>query len=737
MAWEIQTQAEQGIGSGSITKDELHAQVRGYLESEEYPPDLVDPLLTGTFERVGALVSRVEGTFEFEVQPLREYFAARHLYKTSPYSPPGYNRRGTRPARFDALARSFYWTNVTRFFCGFYDVGELGTLVDGLMDLDEQDGYRLINQPRRLAMMLLSDHVFAESPKTMKRLIDHITQEPAFRRLTASDMPFGSRGMGLPDMAGRGNMFDVCAKKLEGEIDSERCRILREVMGMNADQDILKSIWKQRFREGAMDCDPLQEAIDFGILDKFSLDEIEMLTKHDIALRMRWLAYTDNYEAIIKDRDIYAAACKAFFDGDVAFYAHRSPTKPTIHLEMLTELLSMHTLAALYSSEAEDVAACVVIEQRFGIGYREFLGHNEQEVVHTDNDSLVLFSRFVLEHMKRDIVEWKTQLSPWSTLVDEGFEIAPGSYLFEQIAAVSTVTATDKDSGVWDNDGFLPSKGLVNRLYFARRKAGNATWWKSQLNHATPKGTVLGLAILLSWGKPNTLLRLKPVFDPLIDGLNEGDWNRLYSFCTYIARACISDNYELTDKWFCDAGILSPRVALVLTGRVKDDDTRRLLSRHLFSSYTGTDSSILQYAADNELMNSMLEQAQDAVDDVDWDYVCRLSKLARKGDNPFLFSRQQSQLRWNIPEDMAATVLSDCDHHCGQFVAICERSYGMSIAKKTVSVSEISSQDGWFCRTKLEPNISRYSRSKVRIRSRRFIRFPTQQPLAHKECDRL
>ena len=86
---------------------------------EEHDSELAEELLKGTVERVGALVSRVEGMFEFEVQPLREYFAARHLYKTAPYSPVGQAHKGTRPERFEAIAASSYWTNVTRFFCGF------------------------------------------------------------------------------------------------------------------------------------------------------------------------------------------------------------------------------------------------------------------------------------------------------------------------------------------------------------------------------------------------------------------------------------------------------------------------------------------------------------------------------------------------------------------------------------------------------------------------------------------
>ena len=146
LAWELQIQAENGQGAGSFTKEELQREIRQYLESEEHKPDLVDPLLAGTVERVGALVSRLEGTFEFEVQPLREYFAARHLYKTAAYSPQGRSLSGTRPDRFDALIRNSYWTNVTRFFCGFYDVGELGSLVDGLVQLDSDPGFQLISQ---------------------------------------------------------------------------------------------------------------------------------------------------------------------------------------------------------------------------------------------------------------------------------------------------------------------------------------------------------------------------------------------------------------------------------------------------------------------------------------------------------------------------------------------------------------------------------------------------------------
>ena len=340
LAWVLQTQAEKGSGSGSITRPALRAQVREYLETEEYDPKLADALLAGTVERVGALVSRVEGMFEFEVQPLREYFAARHLYRTSPYSPPGRRRSGTRPARFDALARSSYWTNVTRFFCGFYDEGELGTLVDRVSNLGEQEGYALINQPRQLGMMLLSDHVFSESPRAMKRLLAYITEEPGFGRLATRDLSGRGWNMELPETAGREVLFEACLGKLKEEEDPVRRSALRRIMAGNSDWGKLKGIWVERFRTGVMKCDPLREALDYGIVNRFRVDEIERHAGGNVALRLRWLTWTENYGAIRQDAQLWAAAGRSFFD-DAMVFPKRVPLQggAVVALEVLTRFL--------------------------------------------------------------------------------------------------------------------------------------------------------------------------------------------------------------------------------------------------------------------------------------------------------------------------------------------------------------------------------------------------------------
>jgi hypothetical protein len=113
LAWTLQAEAEtETSGAGRIAEGRLRETLRNLLESSGRSAQLVEELFSGMVQRVMALVSRVQGTFEFEVQPLREYFSARYLYDTAPYSPPGKEHQGTLPERFDAIARNFYWLNV-------------------------------------------------------------------------------------------------------------------------------------------------------------------------------------------------------------------------------------------------------------------------------------------------------------------------------------------------------------------------------------------------------------------------------------------------------------------------------------------------------------------------------------------------------------------------------------------------------------------------------------------------
>ena len=198
-------------------------------------------------ERVVALVARVEGTFEFEVQPLREYFAATYLFNTAPASPPGNEKLGTRPDRFDALARDFYWLNVTRFFAGCHSKGELPSLVDRLSELMKDDRFRLIAHPRTLALMLLSDWVFSQHPKSVGQVVEMILAPPGLR-LVLGDAYSASPDVALPTTCGREQLVDYCFDTLATspprDFEAGVCR----VVSANADERAARN-WSTRVEQ--------------------------------------------------------------------------------------------------------------------------------------------------------------------------------------------------------------------------------------------------------------------------------------------------------------------------------------------------------------------------------------------------------------------------------------------------------------------------------------------------------
>lgn len=136
LAWVLQSQAESAGTRGSISSTELQEMAREYLRDAKESVSLADDLFGGGLERIFVLVERVSGLYEFEVQPLREFFCARHLYETSPVGTYRYQTpRGDRAQRFEALAQNPFWLNVTRFYAGSYEPGEIGSLVLSLKEM--------------------------------------------------------------------------------------------------------------------------------------------------------------------------------------------------------------------------------------------------------------------------------------------------------------------------------------------------------------------------------------------------------------------------------------------------------------------------------------------------------------------------------------------------------------------------------------------------------------------------
>lgn len=686
LAWDLHAQVETGKGLGRISEADLQKRVKEFLETEGHGKDviaLVDQLMQGTVERICAMVSRVSGTFEFEVQPLREYFAARQLYKTAPYASSGREHKGARSDRFEALAHSAFWTNVTRFFCGFYNRGELSSLVDAITDLGDRKGYDLINQSRRLAIILLSDHVFSQVPRVTDRLMKFVTSEPGFQRFYSAGPPRSRREIELPEKAGRSMLFQACLARLEVESDPCRRRALREIMAENADKRDLVALWKSRHRSRVMSCDPLQEAEEFGLINSSSPDDTLEMVGDDAELCVRWFTRLRWYTTIRENPDLYKIAVGLLFDGDLQPHVRRYHHRPSgTAIETLQSYLDPFFVSSLFASESHP-------NGRAGIDFLAFSPLPAQSSgveSGATRDSVSEFADFVLSMRDRSVAELQQHLFSWSEIVDRGFAEVPGSFMMVRLAVIAVAGKPRSTPGLWSDQEFAPTAGLMSRLFYARRMGSDVEWWRARLGRVTDESTATCLAAFLVWGMPDSVSALMIEAARMMDQLPSRDWTRVLSMVQFMLQAMGERRPRLSRERFEEIWKHSSRLAHVLVNLVDDIDKAREMSRTAFRSYTGTDIEILQSAYNLEIGHKD-ESA------IDWRYVLRLSLQSHAVGACNWFVGRESP---KVPAKVAEEVLLNCTNHCLGLVSVCEAAYANIVAQDAPKLSRLAATDQWF-----------------------------------------
>ena len=273
--------------------------------------------------------------------------------------------------------------------------------------------------------------------------------------------------------------------------------------------------------------------------------------------------------------------------------------------------------------------------------------------------------------------------------MNKGLEIFGGGIVFEGMAAVSTAAEVeDGGGGVWGEDGFALTKGLVERVYFARAQGGNAAWWKRRLAESVEGTGVLGIAVLLTWGTADVLAEVHSVIGRRVEELRSGDWERLWNLNASMGRATAGKASELTESWFGGLDSPSPRVMSCLVGRIADREARRRVARRHFRGNDSWDPFSLWATA-------QCEYADANWDGIDWEFVVQLSKHARQRGMRIMFPVHRSEGSV-VPEKIATKVLEECSVHCEQLVWMCEDAYSRILAKQGRRVSVVAEEDEWF-----------------------------------------
>lgn len=170
LGWYIQSRSEEHNLSGRMSKAEVEAAMEHFQNTYSKPTAVVGELLDAASDRLWALTSKEQGTYEFDIQSLREYFAAKFLYRFAGEE----NRDFDRTDVLRALLCRPYWFNTARFYGGNADTTDLYVLAGGIEDAVEGGTDR---QTLIAAWTLLTDGVFKARPKqanqVLKALLRH------------------------------------------------------------------------------------------------------------------------------------------------------------------------------------------------------------------------------------------------------------------------------------------------------------------------------------------------------------------------------------------------------------------------------------------------------------------------------------------------------------------------------------------------------------------------------------
>ncbi|WP_128931936.1 NACHT domain-containing protein [Bradyrhizobium zhanjiangense] len=549
LAWKLQTAAEAG-NNGSIEYSDLRATLFSYLDKEGEDTTIVDALFNGIIERVGALVSRVQDTYEFEVQPLREYFVAKYLYETSPYPSGEGDATGDKFDRFNALIRNPYWLNVTRFYGGCFNKGEILTLVNELVELAKTSPYDRTSHVRSIALMLLGDWVFTQYQPGVKSVVNFITDYPQLRQLLASvDEPGTGLWGVLPERSGRADFISILFDRIVRTQYVDERRALAQIINQNATAEERFDYWQQAQSKmlhlewaklGALlDVYATANEVRAGallatkseaILSRFVESRcFTLLEKSDCADEARKLILFDaKFSAVAFDGsnphrlNWLALICGAFQYGSVFDVG-------AVSLRSFLESRAGRDKFLPRSATPENLKLDELPEPERGVvlAYLAFI----------DNSTELLSST----------------LAPWTELVTALRQALGDSPAFDRIAVISAGIRSKIDLG---SDGDLSATDdIVSTARFARLKSGAHQWWRDRLSGVeNVDARVRWLLLLWFWATPRTLMKLASFLDGLLADLSNKEWTTLsrefYFLSTYVRRsdeASSGQSYDLTD----------------------------------------------------------------------------------------------------------------------------------------------------------------------------------------------
>lgn len=689
LAWVLHSEVEEGLHKGSISSKRLQTLLSNYLENEGYELNLSKLLFTGVVERVVFLVSRVEGTYEFEVQPLREYFAARHLFETAPYSPPGAECSGTRPDRFDAISRNFYWLNVTRFFAGCYSKGELPSLIDRLQELIRERGMNNLSHPRVLASMLLSDWVFAQHPKSMKNAVNLILDGIGSRYVFNNEHTkrHSSNSLVLPQNCGKDQLIEECWRILKSFPARDYALEIIEILNANTKKEEKGKYWLVNLEK--ISFDNRERWIEYGfylsVYNKFSNNELALicsLVKDNEEILLNYYIRSGKIDFIIMENK-FESIIKEILKGSYISPFPRRKKGSVISI-----------LSQIFNYEIYSYVFRFPESNQFGNIVQKIMSTNFTESKYSD---LVPSGTKIIEvfdnEIKKTIGEWRTTLAPWNNFIEASREEWGDQWVLYRLANIAAGIKSSNEKYKEYNVLFDHSKPLCYRVRHARLRHSSYTWWKEQLGSVTDENDLmLFTLVFMTWASVSTQNAMSKIINEKLDGLSVESWVKIVT----TAKATLEiveyskNNINLNEL----PDVLPYRTVVSIGLKTSDKIVTALYFKYL-KNYSGDDPVVLSFCQRTAV--NILYSGSD-----EWEFA--LSVVQKNYLNPLnnLYDIFKDRIYYGGNEEnkmlliTAEKILETPANFPRSLVILAENRCRQDYLNKIVPVGEVALKEGWF-----------------------------------------
>jgi hypothetical protein len=493
LGWYLQTKAEQGQSSGSITRADLRQLLRQHLAGQADELTLAEELYSAITTRVLCLVER-DDAFEFEVQSLREYFAALYIFEN--LTPKGVGN--SRDDGLNALMERPYWANVCRFYIGMLATGEIRALKDNLHNVDK----RVSPHPmvRLMAVLLLNDRVYDGLAGTSIRdVVDVVLDGPGV--VFAEDGVFEAAGtpLRLGERAGRSQAVAHLKARLEENESIAVQEAAAKCLARHAiPRDEIATWWWSLY-----DSTPnwFEVASTLGVLGSLNIEHTAQLHKV-LAETNRGTAWNGallargGYDG--KDEDVLLTLVQDLNDGAAGEIQLSSGRHNLAAIVQSAELASSGAVrrSTLYAGKGGNES--LELSQQADVTERILRGATAASIRSFDPSSLEA---------------WQTRLLALAEAWGDGWILR---------RAVSTIPSDVEISAIATSvrvkSPALAAAATAEAAFRSNR--GNEKWWREHLvSLATPRDLMLGTIALIEHAHASVFTPLASTFDALVQKL--------------------------------------------------------------------------------------------------------------------------------------------------------------------------------------------------------------------------